>query len=269
MKNEGKNPGVKKPAYKTSADKLFQENINGKDRSTIARLRGYLLAGILVTAPITITVYLTYLFLTFVDAKVGLVLPAEWYQALYGRATIPGIGLIVAVTFFICIGWFATNFLGRILIQISEKILARMPIIRTIYGATKQVMETVMTSQSNAFREVVMFEYPRQGIWSIGFVTGISEGEVQEKTEQETVNIFQPTTPNPTSGFLLFIPKKDLIFLDMSVEEGIKLVVSGGMISPDPDKSKKNGKKPAKKETPALVQANESEPEDQKGHKSI
>lgn len=242
MTQDGKDPEIKKPAYKTSADKLFHENIKDRDRSTVARIRGYLLAGILVTAPITITVYLTYLFLTFVDAKVALVLPADWYQALYGRATIPGIGLFVAITFFICVGWFATNFLGRIVILISEKILARMPIIRSIYGATKQIMETVMTSQSNAFRDVVMLEYPRRGIWTLGFVTGVSEGEVQEVTADEVVNIFVPTTPNPTSGFLLFVPRQDLIFLEMSVEEGIKLVVSGGMITPDPNRPRQ--KKP-------------------------
>lgn len=260
MEDDGKNPGIKKPAYKTSADKLFQENINGKDgsdRGTVARLRGYLLAGILVTAPITITVYLTYLFLTFVDSKVAFVLPEDWYQALYGKATIPGIGLLVALTFFICVGWLATNFLGRVLILISEKILGRMPIIRSIYGATKQIMETVMTNQSNAFRDVVMFEYPRKGIWTLGFVTGVSEGEVQELTKDEIVNIFVPTTPNPTSGFLLFVPKHDLIFLEMTVEEGIKLVVSGGMITPDPKKrrTKKTGP-----ETAAALPAKEGTP---------
>ncbi|MCL4679408.1 MAG: DUF502 domain-containing protein [Alphaproteobacteria bacterium] len=260
MQDDGRNPGIKKPAYKTSADKLLLENISGKDgkdRGTVARLRGYLLAGILVTAPITITIYLTYIFLTFIDSKVAFVLPEEWYQALYGRATIPGIGLLVALTFFICVGWLATNFLGRIVILISEKILARMPIIRSIYGATKQIMETVMTSQSNAFRDVVMFEYPRKGIWSLGFVTGTSEGEVQDLTEQETINIFVPTTPNPTSGFLLFVPKKDLIFLEMSVEEGIKLVVSGGMISPDPKKRRQKKQGP---EVAAALSANEENP---------
>ena len=238
-KKDHRNPGIKQPLYKSSADKLFQENIKGRDRSTMARLRGYLLAGILVTAPITITVYLTYNFLAFVDNNVAHVLPEEWYRALYGHTTIPGVGLIVAILFFVLVGWFATNFLGRFIIHISERILARMPIIRTVYSATKQVFETVMTSQSNAFREVVMFEYPRKGIWSIGFVTGTSEGEVQDLTEQETMNIFLPTTPNPTSGFLLFIPKKDLIFLEMTVEEGIKLVVSGGMIAPEPKKQNK------------------------------
>ena len=217
---------------RSSAEKLFQENIAGRDRSAMARIRGYLLAGILVTAPITITVYLTYLFLTFIDSKVAKLLPDDWYEMLYGETTVPGIGLILALAFFVCIGWFATNFLGRIFIKLSEYVVDRMPIVRTIYAATKQVFETIMASKSNAFREVVMLQYPREGIWSVGFVTGTSKGEIQDHTAQETVNVFLPTTPNPTSGFLLFVPKKDVIYLEMTVEEGIKMVVSAGMITP-------------------------------------
>jgi uncharacterized membrane protein len=202
------------------------------ERGLMARLRGYFLAGIVVTAPISLTVYLTYMFLTFVDSKVVLLLPQEWYDALYGKTTFPGIGLIIAITCFIVIGWFATNFLGRLVIRVSEYIVDRMPVIRTLYSAIKQIFETIMASQSTAFREVVMMEYPRKGVWSIGFVTGVSQGEVQEMTKQETVNVFVPTTPNPTSGYLLFVPKKELKYLDMSVEEGVKLVVSAGIISP-------------------------------------
>ena len=201
-------------------------------RGPIARLRGYLLAGILVTAPISITIYLTYIFLTFVDSKVVLLLPKDWYDALYGATTFPGIGLIIAITGFIVIGWFATNFLGRLIIRISEYIVDRMPVIRTLYGAIKQIFETIMATQSTAFREVVMLEYPRKGVWSIGFVTGVSQGEIQSHTEAETVNVFVPTTPNPTSGYLLFVPKTELKYLSMSVEEGVKLVVSAGIITP-------------------------------------
>ncbi|MCD8497810.1 MAG: DUF502 domain-containing protein [Alphaproteobacteria bacterium] len=205
------------------------------------RLRGYLLAGILVTAPITLTVYLTYLFLTFIDAKVASILPLEMYETYYARTTIPGVGLLVAIVFFMTVGWFATNFLGRTVIRVSEYIVDKMPIIRTIYGAIKQIMETIMASQGNAFREAVMLEYPRKGIWSIGFVTGKAEGEVQRLTENEVVNVFLPTTPNPTSGFLLFVPKKDLVFLEMSVEDAVKLVVSAGIINPA-EKKKKTAK---------------------------
>lgn len=202
----------------------------------MARLRGYFLAGILVTAPISITIYLTWSFLTFVDRRVSHMLPHEWYQALYGGTTVPGVGLIFALVFFVVIGWFATNFLGRIFIRLSEYIVDRVPVIRTLYSAIKQIFETIMATQSQAFREVVMLEYPRKGVWSIGFVTGKSEGEVQHTTEEETINVFVPTTPNPTSGYLLFVPRKELRYLKMSVEEGVKLVVSAGIITP-PDRT--------------------------------
>ncbi|MCD8563166.1 MAG: DUF502 domain-containing protein [Alphaproteobacteria bacterium] len=219
-------------------------------KSSIARrLRGYLLAGVLVTAPITLTVYLTYLFLTFVDAKVVGLLPNDLYERYYAHTTVPGIGLLVAVTFFMTVGWLATNFLGRTVIRVSEYFVDKMPVIRTVYGVIKQILETVMASKGNAFREAVMLQYPREGIWSIGFVTGKAEGEVQRLTEHEVVNVFLPTTPNPTSGFLLFVPKKDLIFLEMSVEEAVKLVVSAGIVNPDENKRKKKGTKAIKAET--------------------
>jgi len=207
------------------------------------RLRRYLLTGIVVTAPITITIYLTYIFLTFVDGHVGKIIPNEWYEDFYGETALPGLGLIVAIAFFIIIGWFATNILGRFIIRIYEYILDRMPVIRTVYGAIKQVFETIMASQSSAFREAVMLEYPRRGVWSIGFVTGVTEGEVQRGTEEETINVFVPTTPNPTSGYLLFVPRKELTYLDMSVEEAVKLVVSAGIITPPDARDKKKGAK--------------------------
>lgn len=219
----------------SSEDILDEQDKVGKV-SFLSRIRGYLLAGILVTAPISITVYLTYIFLSVVDTQVAKILPAQWYEALYGRTTIPGVGLVIALTFFTVVGWFARNFFGRLTIRFSEYIVDRVPLIRTLYGAIKQIFETIMASSSQAFREVVMLEYPRRGIWSIGFVTGKTEGEVQRVTNEETINVFVPTTPNPTSGYLLFVPKKELIYLDMSVEEGVKLVVSAGIITP-PDRA--------------------------------
>lgn len=208
-------------------------------RSFMARLRAYLLTGIVVTAPISITIYLTYIFLSVVDKYVGRLVPDDisyqYFGAFYHGTAIPGLGLIVAIAFFIFVGWFATNFLGRLIIKFYEFILDRMPVIRTVYGAIKQIFETIMATQSQAFREAVMMEYPRKGVWSIGFVTGITEGEVQRTTEEETVNVFVPTTPNPTSGYLLFVPKKELTYLNMTVEEAVKLVVSAGIITP-PDR---------------------------------
>ena len=206
----------------------------------VARLRGYFLAGVLVTAPISITLYVTWVFLLWVDSLITPHIPAAYNPNTYLPFSMPGIGLIVAVTFFILVGWFAKNFLGRMVINLSEYVMHRLPVIRTIYAALKQIFETVMTSQSQAFREVVMFEYPRKDMWALGFVTGISRGEVQRLTENEVVNVFLPTTPNPTSGFLLFIPRKDLVVMKMSVEEGIKMIVSGGIITP-PDRGVGNG----------------------------
>lgn len=231
-------------AYIMGEDDIQQtdEEHSGKSVGPLARLRRYFLTGILVTAPISITIYLTYIFLTFIDSKVVRFLPREWYDALYGHTIIPGLGLIIIIAIFIAIGWFATNFLGRLLIRFSEYIVDRMPVVRTLYGAIKQIFETIMASQSSAFREVVMMEYPRKGVWSIGFVTGVSSGEVQEKTAKETVNVFVPTTPNPTSGYLLFVPKKELKYMDMTVEEGVKLVVSAGIITPEHEKALKKNK---------------------------
>ncbi len=242
MKQEDNSPAV--------AEDVLGEQIHSRHTTVMGRIRAYFLAGIVVTAPISITIYLTYVFFTFVDSQVAKILPDHWYNGLYGGTTFPGIGILVALTFFIVVGWFATNVLGRLFIRISEYVVERMPIIRTLYGAIKQIFETIMASQSKAFREAVMLEYPRKGVWSIGFVTGKTEGEVQRVTSEETINVFVPTTPNPTSGYLLFVPKKELVYLEMSVEEAIKLVVSAGIITPpDAAKKKKSAVKSKSKKT--------------------
>jgi len=250
MSDENDTPkkGIKKTVSKTVSQQVVEDHVT-LSRSPAARLRGYFLAGILVTAPISITIYLTYTFLNFVDNNVVKLLPRDIYENYYAAMTFPGIGLLIAFAFFIVVGWFATNFLGRLFIRISEYIVDRMPVIRTLYGAIKQIFETIMATQSTAFREVVMLEYPRKGVWSIGFVTGTSQGEIQGYTSQETVNVFVPTTPNPTSGYLLFVPRTELKYLSMSVEEGVKLVVSAGIITP-PEKGKGRNKANAKDKKP-------------------
>lgn len=213
---------------------------DGQGISVFARLRAYLLAGILVTAPIVITVYVTYGFLRWVDSKVTPIIPPLYNPNTYLPFSMPGLGLVIAIVFFILVGWFAKNIFGRLTIRISESIVHRLPIVRTIYKGTKQVFETVMGNQSQAFRDVVMFEFPRKGVWALGFVTSTTKGEVQRLTEEEVVNVFYPTTPNPTSGFLIFIPRKDLVFLNMTVEEAIKMIVSGGILTP-PDRGAPDG----------------------------
>jgi uncharacterized membrane protein len=166
------------------------------------------------------------------DNTVTRILPEEYNPNLYLPFSVPGFGLIIALTFFIIIGWLARNIFGRMIIGFYEYFMHRVPIVKNIYGAIKQIAETIMASQSQAFREVVMLEYPRRGVWSIGFVTAKTQGEVQRITSEETINVFVPTTPNPTSGYLLFVPRKDLHYLNMTVEEGVKLVVSAGIITP-------------------------------------
>ncbi|MBB4286809.1 DUF502 domain-containing protein [Roseospira goensis] len=204
---------------------------NGPGLSLTARLRNHFIAGILVTAPAAITFFVAWKFIEFVDQRVAALIPEQYHLPF----SVPGLGLLVMVLLLIGIGAFATGLFGRILFRLGERLLNRMPLIRNIYGALKQILETVLAQQSTAFRQVVLVEYPRRGIWAIAFITGVTEGEVQNLTAQECVNVFLPTTPNPTSGFLLFVPRQDMIVLDMSVEEGIKMVISGGIVTP-PDR---------------------------------
>jgi uncharacterized membrane protein len=201
----------------------------------ITRLRNYFFAGILVTAPIAITIWLAWEFVAFVDGTVTPYIPAQWNPETYLPFSIPGLGVVVVVSGLIMIGFLTAGFVGRSLVAASERLLARMPVIRSLYSAVKQIFETVLKEQSRAFREVILFEYPRKNCWALGFITGPAEGGIQELTPDDTVNIFLPTTPNPTSGFLLFLPRRETQVLSMSVEEGIKMVVSGGIVTP-PDR---------------------------------
>jgi len=203
-----------------------------KGLGVIVRLRAYFLTGILVTAPISITVFLAWLFIDFVDEKVTPFIPETYNPETYLPFGLPGLGLVVVIIVLTIVGMLTAGFLGRLLIRMSEGIMARMPVISGVYSAVKQIFETVLAQKSQAFREAVMLEYPRRGMWAIGFITGTTEGEVQNLTEDECVNIFLPTTPNPTSGFLLFVPKKDLIPLSMPVDQAVKMVISGGIVTP-------------------------------------
>lgn len=205
----------------------------------IARLRSYFFAGLLAVAPIGITLWLCWVLLKFVDARVTPLIPEAYnpntYINPYFPHEIPGVGLIVFIFVLIVVGALTRIFLGRYLVHLSEKILNKMPVVRSIYSATKQIAETVLKRQSEAFRQVVLFEYPRRGSWAIGFLTGTTKGEVQSLTDDDVVNVFLPTTPNPTSGYLLFIPRRELVPLSMTVEEGIKMIISGGIVTP-PDR---------------------------------
>jgi uncharacterized membrane protein len=206
-------------------------------RASLAeRLRAYLVAGLLVTGPIGLTFYLAWLFVSSVDGWVARLLPAEYNPASWLPVPVPGIGVVLVVAGLILIGALTAGYLGRLLLRTSERLLNRMPVIRGLYSATKQIFETVLAKQSNTFREVVLVEFPRREMWTIGFITGRTEGEIRELSDEpeEVLNVFVPTTPNPTSGYLVFVPRRDVVPLSMTVEEAIKFVISGGIVAPPP-----------------------------------
>lgn len=221
--------------------KIHDRNTKTKSApiSFFGKMRAYFFAGILVIAPISITLYLAWTLISFVDNTVSKVLPAKYNPETYLPFSAPGIGVIIAFILITLVGAFAAGYIGKFFVRFGESIVTKTPLIRNIYGALKQIFETVFTGKSNAFREVVLFEYPRKGTWAMGFITGTTKGEVQEITKDQVINVFLPTTPNPTSGYLLFVPEQDLIKLSMSVEEGIKMIVSGGIITPPDRRVKK------------------------------
>ncbi len=198
----------------------------------MTKIRSWFLTGILVMTPLILTIYVAWAFITFVDNLVVPLVPFDYRPSNFLPFSIPGLGLIIVFIFTTFVGLLATGLFGRTLILIWENILNRMPVVRSVYSAIKQILETVMATQSDAFRQAVLVQYPRKDIWAIGFVTGSTKGEVGKRVDKKMVNVFMPTTPNPTSGFLLFFPEEDLIFLNMTVEDALKLVVSGGMVVP-------------------------------------
>ncbi len=197
------------------------------------RLRGYFFAGMLVTAPIAITVYVCLLLIRFVDEQVFALMPPQYNPETYLPFSVPGIGVVLMIVILTLIGAIAAGFIGKMLLRLSDRLLNRVPVIRSVYSVAKQIVETVVSNKSVAFREVVLIEYPRKGIWTIGFLTGRAIEPIADKVGQrELVNVFVPTTPNPTSGFLLFVPESDIQRLPISVEDGIKLVISAGIVLP-------------------------------------
>ena len=201
-------------------------------RGLLARLRTYLIAGVVVTAPVGITAWLLWLVVDLFDRAVVPLIPDAYNPSDILGTNVPGVGIIIAFILVTLIGAFVTNVAGRFLVRFGDSLVSRVPVVRTVYGVLKQIIDAVLAQSANAFREVVLIEYPRRGIWVIGFVTSSTQGEVQRVFDEEMVNLFLPTTPNPTSGFLLFVPRKDCIHLDMTVEQGVKLVISGGIVSP-------------------------------------
>tara|TARA_B100000401_G_C52574438_1_gene609527 strand:+ start:82 stop:696 length:615 start_codon:yes stop_codon:yes gene_type:complete len=197
-------------------------------KSILIRFRNYFFAGAVVLIPIGITLYLT-IFLVKVSSKI---LPKELNPNHYLPFDIPGIEILIAVIFISLIGWLSLSFLGRKIFDIIDNILNRIPLLRTIYSAITQMTET-FTKSNNTKKSVVLIEYPRKGLWAVAFATKENKGLIASKVQEDIVNVFVPTTPNPTSGFLLMVPKKDLIYLDITFEEASKFIVSAGTSDPD------------------------------------
>ena len=208
--------------------------------SLTARFRAYFLAGVLVTAPAGITIYLAWLFINFIDGTIGTLIPVQYNPEQFMPFSVPGLGLLAVLALLTLVGAFAAGYVGRLVVRLGEGIVDKMPVVRHIYGALKQIFETVLAQQSTAFREVVVLEYPRLGIWSMGFITGPPHSDIQRVSEDELITVVVPTSPIPTAGYLLFVPRKDVLVLDMTVEEGLKVVMSGGIVSP-PDRRKRTG----------------------------
>ena len=194
-----------------------------KKRSIFAKVRNNFIAGIVVLIPIGITLYLT-IFLVSISSKI---LPKEINPNYYLPYNIPGLEIIISIILITLVGWLSLSFIGKRLLQIFENILKKIPILRTIYSAIGQMTDT-FTSSDKDKKNVVLVEYPRKGSWAVGFATKDNQGEISNKAKQKLVNVFIPTTPNPTSGFLLMFPKEEVIYLDLTFEEASKFIVSAG-----------------------------------------
>ena len=198
-----------------------------KSISIFAKLRNYFITGIVVLVPIGITLYLTKFFIS-VSSKL---IPAEINPNNYLPILIPGLEIILAVIFITLIGYLSLSFIGKKILQLFNDLLKKIPILRTIYSAIGQMAETLAPKRKSK-KSVVLVEYPRKGSWAVGFATKDNKGEISKRTNKNLVNVFVPTTPNPTSGFLLMYPKEEIIYLDMSFEEASKFIISAGTSNP-------------------------------------
>ncbi|WP_375265093.1 DUF502 domain-containing protein [Planktotalea sp.] len=208
-----------------------------------ASLRASFLTGLIVIAPVGLTIWLIWSVIGWIDGVVLPLVPYDFQPEKYIGINLRGIGVIIFLLFTIVVGWLAKGLLGRSLIRIAENMVQNVPVVRSIYSGVKQIAETVFTQSERSFEKACLFEYPRRGIWAIGFISTTTKGEVAQRatTSGDLISVFVPTTPNPTSGFLLFFPREDIIELDMSVEDAAKLVISAGLVYPnekDPSKPK-------------------------------
>ena len=213
------------------------EKITSKNKRT---LKTYLFTGVLVTAPVAITFYLAIQLFLFIDNHITALIPEKYNPETYLPYGLPGLGVVLLLVFLILVGVMTANFVGKTFAQIGKAIIARMPIISGIYNALRKIFETLLGNGKNtAFRQPVLIEYPRKGLWTIAFLTGPVYKGIQNKVNEALVCVYVPTTPNPTSGFLIYLPKKDIQPLDMRVDDALKIILSMGIINPDTHPARK------------------------------
>lgn len=203
-----------------------------KRSRAMIRLQAYFLAGLVIAAPLVLTITISWWFVQWIDNLVDPFIPPFSRPDSYLRFSIPGFGLVVAIVFITLLGFLARNYVGHRLVTYGERALGRMPIVRGLYSGLKQIFETVISTRAKAFQTVGLIEYPRKGTWAVVFLAGDAKGEIEHHLN-ETVAVFLPTTPNPTSGFLLFVKRSEVTVLDMSLEDAAKLVISGGLVTPN------------------------------------
>lgn len=194
-------------------------------------LRGYFITGLLIWVPLAITLWLLEVIVTTMDQSLAL-LPASWHPHVLTGWNIPGMGVLLTVLVIFVTGLLTRNFLGQRLVKLWENLLSRIPIVNSIYSSVKQVSDTLFSPEGNAFRKALLVQYPRQGVWTIAFQTGKPAAEISEHVAGEMISVYVPTTPNPTSGFFLMMPRSDVTELRMSVDEALKYVVSMGVVVP-------------------------------------
>lgn len=209
-----------------------EEQETKPEKTKFQKMKTYFITGLVVASPVGITIYLALAFINLIDRNIKPLIPDAYNPETYLPFPLPGLGLVFLFLMLTVLGFFAANYLGKSLIKIGERLLNRMPIVRSVYNTLKQIFETVVSEDKQSFQEVVLIEYPRKDLWAIAFISGENNGEIQTKLPHDMVNVFLPTTPNPTSGFLLFVPRKDIIRLDMSPDEGAKYVISAGLVDP-------------------------------------
>lgn len=198
------------------------------------RLRNYFLTGIVVAAPVGITIYLTWTFVHWVDSRVKPLIPTVYNPDTYLPFSVPGVGLLFAILMLTLLGFLTANLVGRTVVSYGENLVDRTPLVRNLYRALKQLFQTVLSQSSRSFQKVVLVEYPEKGVWRVGFVATAAKGEVMAQLEdKDPLAVFIPNTPNVTAGFLVFVPRQEAIVLEMSVEEAAKMIISAGLVVPE------------------------------------